>query len=43
MDLSLDGLVPEMQSIRYPELNPFSYSHQTSILPTHIAPTLATP
>ena len=27
----------------YPELNPFSYSHQISILPTHIALTLATP
>ena len=27
----------------YPELNPFSYPHQISILPTHIAPALATP
>ena len=40
---SLDDFVPEMQSIRYPELHPVSNSHQTSILPTHIAPTLATP
>ena len=39
----LDGLVLKMLSIRYPELNPFSYSHQTSIFPTHIALTLATP
>ena len=40
---SLDDLELEMMSIWYSELNPFSYSHQISNIPSHIKPTLAAP